>query len=66
MSAKDNTDVEDLNQFIPRPEATTAKRHMVACEPEAYEFITRTAERLKTTRNRVVTALVEFYRAPEA
>jgi len=65
MSKKDKkpSPHDDLNQFIPRVDVT--KRHMVACEPDAYEFITTLAEELDTTRNRVVTALVEFYKAEE-
>lgn len=53
---------DDLNQYIPRPENTGSRRHMIACEPDAYKFITDLAEELDTTRNRVVTALVAYYK----
>ena len=56
---------DDLNQYIPRPEATGSKRHMIACEPDAYKFITDLATELDTTRNRVVTALVAYYKETE-
>jgi hypothetical protein len=35
---------------------------MIACDPEAYEYISELAEKLDTSRNRIVAALVEFYR----
>ena len=62
---KKETPLDDLNQFVPRPEQGTSKRHMLAVDPESYEFITATAEKLKTSRGRVVTALVSFYRDGE-
>ena len=55
--------LDNLNQFVPRPQTGPTKRHMIAVEPEAYDYITELAEELKTTRNRVVTALVEYYKS---
>jgi hypothetical protein len=63
--SKEETPLDDLDQFVPRPEGGVAKRHMLAVEPDAYKFITETADKLKTTRGRVVTALVSFYRDGE-
>lgn len=52
----------DLNQFIERPETGQVKRHMVAITPEDYEFITDMSHDLATSRNRVISALVAFYK----
>jgi hypothetical protein len=56
----------ELNDYIPRPETTgPAKRHMLAVDSESYEFITELSEQLKTSRGKVVTALVKFFRDSE-
>lgn len=65
MSKQPVTEHEDLNQFIPRPDNTGGKRHMISCEPDAYAYISQLAEELSTSRNRIVTALVAFYREVE-
>jgi len=57
--------LDELNGYVPRPEGGTAKRHMLAVDPDSYEFITETADKLKTSRGRVVTALVTFFRESE-
>lgn len=64
--AKQDTALADLDSFIDRPEEGGAKRHMLSVDPAAYNFITDTAEKLDTTRGRVVNALIAFYNAPEA
>ena len=50
-----------LDAFIPRPEIVTAKRHMIAISPESYEFITDTANEFKTSRGKVVAALIASF-----
>jgi hypothetical protein len=56
------TDLDELNDFIPRPARDGKKRHMIAIDADSYDYISETAERLTTTRGRVITALVSFYR----
>lgn len=55
--------LDKLDKFIPRPDGTATKRHMVALDQETYAYITELAEKLETTRNRIITALVEAHRA---
>ena len=53
-----------LANLVP-PKKPQAKRKFIAVDPEAYDFITKTAESMGTTRGRVVTALVTFYRSSD-
>ena len=62
---KEPTVLDELDSYIPRPEGAAAKRHMLAVDKESYAFITEIADKLKTTRGRVVTALVKFYQSEE-
>jgi len=50
--------IETLGNFVPRPETGPSKRHMIAIDPDAYNFITDMATELKTTRGRIITALI--------
>jgi hypothetical protein len=65
MSKQETSMQDELNSYVPRPEQGAAKRHMLAVDKESYAFITEMADTLKTTRGRVVTALVKFYQNEE-
>jgi hypothetical protein len=50
-----------LSQFVPRPETGPQKRHMIAIDPDAYNYITGKATELETTRGRIITALIQSH-----
>jgi len=55
--------VASLDRFIDRPEPRSARRHMVAIDSEAYDYITDLAIELDTSRGKVVNALVQNFDA---
>ena len=52
---------EELESYIPRPEKSDGKRHMIAVDPTAYAAITKLADKFDTTRGRAVGAIVQFF-----
>lgn len=52
--------MEKLEKFVPRKEP--AKRKFIAVSQEDYEFIAQMSDALDTTRGKIITTLIAFYK----
>lgn len=52
--------MEKLEKFVPRK--PPAKRKFIAVSQEDYEFIAQMSDALDTTRGKIITTLIAFYK----
>ena len=55
----------ELDSLVPRPHGAGAKRHMLSISEDDYNYISTLAVNHKSTRGRIVAALIKFYRDDE-